>query len=825
MSRAAAASLDLPVPLASPMSGLGIRKATVIGLAALMALLAGLGVTVGLSGAGWAGGLACGAILISGFARGLVRSGHHTAGWADLITLSRGLLTCGVAGLTLESLLGEHVTPVLVALAVPAVVLDAVDGRVARRTGTVTAFGGRFDGEVDALLMLVLSAFVAPNVGWWVLAIGLARYAFGIAGRALPWLREQLDYLYWRKVVTATASIALTVAAANVLPHRLTVTAMVLALILVAESFGRDVWWLRRRRFTTASAHGGRLRPASATASADASAAEGGRAPLRSGGAVVVVNGLALLLVWFALLGPNEPDRFTASAFLRIPVEAVVVAGLALVVSARWTRTLVAILGILLGALTVLKILDLGAFTVLDRPFNLVTDRGQFGSGLAFISDALGRWAATGIVIAAVLLVGTLVVLVPLALSRLMRLVVRHRPTSILALPGFAAVWILCAVAGFHVAPGEPMAAADVGMLATDKVRAAAAALQEQKQFDVAVASDPLPGSTSADLAGLRGKDVLVVFVESYGRVAVEGSDAGPVQRLLDAGTARLRGSGYTAKSAFLTSSTFGGNSWLAHATLQSGLWVDNQSLYDRLLSSNRTTLTSAFARTGWRTVALLPSNRGMWPEGRAFYRFDKVYERSSLGYEGPTFGFSAMPDQFALAAFTRLELARPNRAPIMAEIELTSSHAPWAPLPTMVDWARLGDGSVFDAIAAKAVTSKELVSDRQDVPAAYRTSIAYSLTSLLTFVEGYGDDNLVVILLGDHQPSTVVSGSGASRDVPITVIAHDQGVFERISGWGWQDGLRPDDGAPVWPMNAFRDRFLTAYSHPASTGAASGRP
>ena len=276
---------------------------------------------------------------------------------------------------------------------------------------------------------------------------------------------------------------------------------------------------------------------------------------------------------------------------------------------------------------------------------------------------------------------------------------------------------------------------------------------------------------------------------------------------------------GYTSASGWLGSPTFGGSSWLAHSTFQSGLTVSDQARYGRLLTSTRTTLTSAFARAGWRTVAVLPSTRGSWPEGREFYRFDQVYGRSSLGYAGPKFGFSAMPDQFTLAAFEQRELVAAPRPPVMAEVELTSSHGPWAPLPTTVDPAALGDGSVYDGIKADAVTAPQLWSDRSEVPAAYRTSITYSLTSLLSFVERRHDDDLVVVMLGDHQPSTIVSGSGGNRDVPVTVIARDPRVVRQLSGWGWQAGLRPGDTGPVWPMAAFRDRFLTAFSSPEPVG------
>ena len=159
-----------------------------------------------------------------------------------------------------------------------------------------------------------------------------------------------------------------------------------------------------------------------------------------------------------------------------------------------------------------------------------------------------------------------------------------------------------------------------------------------------------------------------------------------------------------------------------------------------------------------------------------------------------------------------------------MAVVELTSSHGPWAPLPTMVEPAALGDGSVYGPIEARAVTAARLWSDRTAVPAAYRASISYSLSSVLSFVEHHAADDLVLVVLGDHQPSTIVSGFGGNRDVPVTVLAHDRAVVDRIAGWGWQDGLRPRPDAPVWRMDAFRDRFLAAFSSRTAGVAPEGR-
>jgi phosphatidylglycerophosphate synthase len=132
-----------------------------------------------------------------------------------------------------------------------ALVLDAVDGVVARRTGTASSLGARFDMEVDAFLLLVLSAYVARTVGAWVLAIGVMRYLFVAAGWALPWLRGRLPSRYWRKVVAATQGIVLVIAASGVLPAWLATVALVVALGLLVESFGRDVAWLWRRRHVT----------------------------------------------------------------------------------------------------------------------------------------------------------------------------------------------------------------------------------------------------------------------------------------------------------------------------------------------------------------------------------------------------------------------------------------------------------------------------------------------------------------------------------------------------------------------------------------------
>jgi phosphatidylglycerophosphate synthase len=222
-----------------------VRTGPAAGLAGQAALLAALAGTVGLGLAGWLAGVGYGLVVCGTLSRGLSGAGM---GPADRVTLIRATLVGGVAALTVDGFAGDTPVVALVALAAVALVLDAVDGRVARRTGTASALGARFDMEVDAFLILVLSVHGAGPVGGWVLAIGAMRYAYVAAAWVLPWLRGPLPPRYWRKVVAAIQGVALVVAAADVLPRPLVVAGLVASLVLLVESFGRDVGWRWQHR-------------------------------------------------------------------------------------------------------------------------------------------------------------------------------------------------------------------------------------------------------------------------------------------------------------------------------------------------------------------------------------------------------------------------------------------------------------------------------------------------------------------------------------------------------------------------------------------------
>lgn len=201
----------------------------------------------GVAALGWLAALSYLAASNIVLVRGLRKRRGTRFGQANVVTAVRSTLVGVITGIVVASFFGPMPVWIVLALVVPTLLLDAVDGWVARRTDSVSELGARFDMEVDAFLLLVLSAYVSQALGIWVLAIGLMRYAFVVAGWIFPWLRRQLPFRYWRKVVTAVQGIALAVAITGLLPV-IEVVFVAIALALLVESFGRDVLWLVARR-------------------------------------------------------------------------------------------------------------------------------------------------------------------------------------------------------------------------------------------------------------------------------------------------------------------------------------------------------------------------------------------------------------------------------------------------------------------------------------------------------------------------------------------------------------------------------------------------
>ncbi|MFC9319241.1 sulfatase [Streptomyces nigra] len=538
------------------------------------------------------------------------------------------------------------------------------------------------------------------------------------------------------------------------------------------------------------------------------------RFPRTARGVWVGTTVLAAVLVFVVLLVPNRLDQLTVQSFLRLPVEAIVLAAVLPVLPSRARRITAAVLGVFVGLTAVLKCLDMGFRETLARPFDLVFDWVLLADAADFLKDSLGRTGEVLAVIGVILATVALLVLSALAMTRLAYVLARHRPLALRTTLVLGVVWILCFTLGVQSGGGLTLATKGYTQYLSNRVQYVRDGLGDAEVFEKQLAVDAYAKTPSYQLlTGLRGKDVMFTFIESYGRVAIDDPKMGPkIDATLREGDARLKAAGFSARSGWLKSPVTGAGSWLAHSTFLSGLWVKNQQRYRTLTTSDRPTLTSYFQKTGaWRTVGIVPGVRKAWPEGD-YFGLDHIYDSEHLGYQGPYFSWSPVPDQFSLEAFQRLEHGKKDRDPIMAEIILASSHNPWSPIPRMLDWDELGDGSVFDGIEKEGTDPTQVWKKPERVRTEYRRAIEYSVQSLTEWVERYGTDDTVLVFLGDHQPVPTVTGGDTDKDVPITIVARDPKVLERVEGWNWTPGLKPADDAPEWGMDRFRDRFLEAY-------------
>ncbi|MFI2633404.1 CDP-alcohol phosphatidyltransferase [Streptomyces collinus] len=527
----------------------------------------------------------------------------------------------------------------------------------------------------------------------------------------------------------------------------------------------------------------------------------------------LTTTALAAALVLGALLLPNTLPALKAAGFARIPAEAVIGAVVVLALPRRPRLVAAVLYGLGLTALTTVNLLDMGFNEYLGRGFNAALDWDLLPDAQAYVEDTLGGGVATAVTVGAVVLVLLVAAVMVAATIRLATVLARHRVRATKGALIAGTVWVTCSALGLTLFGGPIASERGAGALrvhaqrTVESLRDEAAFVQQSKADTF---GNTPPGQLLPDL---RGKDVIFTFIESYGRSAVEDPIMAPgVDRTLDTSTEALQKAGFAARSGWLTSATYGGSSWLGHSTTMSGLWIDNQRRYRTVSAGDHLTLTKAFQKTGaWDTVGVMPGVQKGWPEEK-WYGLDKLYDSRDLGYRGPKFSWSTMPDQYALEAFQRQVHGKKRDKPLMSFVILTSSHQPWAPIPKMVGWDELGDGSVFDAIQKAGNKASDVLTDTTRSREEYGKSIQYSVTSLTQWLERYGTDDSVLVFLGDHQPIARVSGNGASRDVPVSIVAKDPKVLDKVAGWNWTEGLKPDRDAPVWKMDSFRDRFLKAF-------------
>ena len=301
----------------------------------------------------------------------------------------------------------------------------------------------------------------------------------------------------------------------------------------------------------------------------------------------------------------------------------------------------------------------------------------------------------------------------------------------------------------------------------------------------------PASPDVHSDLSRVAGADVLLLFIESYGAVSWERPE---FSRALAPGradfTAAIADTGRRVVTAYVQSPTFGGKSWLAHISLLSGIDVLDEDTNAALMSEKHDTLVTEFAGRGYRTVAIMPGLQRGWPEG-SFYGFNEIYGAARLAYRGPEFGWWDITDQFAIARMDELFIAPPQHAPAFVFMPSISSHTPFLPTPPyQPDWKRVLTARPYDEIVVERAWSER--PDWTDLGPGYVKAMQYVYTTLSGYLRLRSDRDLVMIIVGDHQPPAAVSGEGATWNVPVHVVTGRGAVLDRLVDEGFREGLVP---------------------------------
>lgn len=514
---------------------------------------------------------------------------------------------------------------------------------------------------------------------------------------------------------------------------------------------------------------------------------------------------LAAAAVILAL--PSNPAASGKLSEVGFPLEVFGIALFALTLNGagfailRWAVTLS------LAAMLFLKLADIGTGIVFQRPFNPYLDVKILTDGWNLLSGTVGAAEAAGIICAGLLAWLLVVAVFYWSFAGFLHLAIGLRRKSALASGILFLVGLATIIVQDHDHRNLGVEARAVPYF-VNRVAMVRDSVADLARFEDEVDQDPI--SVGPHFSTLAGTDVVLIFIESYGRSAIEDSRyAARINDRLGLMEREIGAAGLQARSGWLTSPTVGGVSWLAHGTLLSGFWIDSQARYDRMITSERRSLNSLFRSAGWRTAAVMPAITMDWPEA-GYFGYDSVHDAHGLGYKGKPFNWVTMPDQYTLSAFERLERSADHK-PVMAEMALISSHAPWTPIPSLLDWDQVGDGSVFDAQAEGGDPPSVVWAEPARVREHYVASIDYVLETLGSYMARYGK-NTLFILLGDHQPASIVTGDGASRDVPMHIVTGNPELLKRIDGWNWQAGMIPLKSTPVYRMDEFRRKLVESF-------------
>jgi hypothetical protein len=464
------------------------------------------------------------------------------------------------------------------------------------------------------------------------------------------------------------------------------------------------------------------------------------------------------------------------------------------------------VLALLVAGAALLNLADAAAPSLLGRDLNLYWDLRHLPSLFGLARDSAGLWSAS---VAAAFVFAALSLVVAGAYW-IWRKVLATLADRRIVIGAAVLLGVSLDLTSFLPAEQRPLGTG----LGTDIIRHAAAfergwraEVEAGVPLPAVLASSGPPGSA---LMGLKRRDAYLVYIESYGttvfdtpkfRSALRGS--------LTEFESALRAAGYTMASNRLVSPTFGGGSWLAHATLASGIRLDDPVLYSQLLRSDRKLLPGYLKDAGWRAIEIMPGIKAPDPEARA-WGFDRDVYAAELGYHGPSFGWFAIPDQFTLERAAEIRQALGSESPVFTQIVLVSSHIPFSPVPPyLADWR---DAGSFATVPANAWGEILRSPDWTVLAPGYLKSLKYDFAVLGDWLANHLAGDGLVILLGDHQPPAVVGGELGPWTVPVHVLSRDPDLVAPFIAAGYVAGLFPPPNPPPKGMETFLPGFLAAF-------------
>lgn len=537
--------------------------------------------------------------------------------------------------------------------------------------------------------------------------------------------------------------------------------------------------------------------------------------------ALLLLNGLLSFSTWWPTPG-IVPDRRLAPEFVWLWLILLAVVHLRGTLAGR-TLTLLT-LGYLLLVLG--RYLDVTAPSLFGREVNLYWDGAQIPRFLWVTAQDLPGWISIGAVTAVLLFLWGLYRLLRWAMATAGTLAVPYalRTRWVWLLTAAAVVLVMANHAGvqatwpFVSKPVIPTYWRQANILVTAfSPRRLEQALPPSNLLQTA-----LHDSAHHALAGLRGRDVYLIFMESYGAVtydnpqAVAGLDAARRRFAAD-----IDAGGRQVVSAFMRSPTYGGASDLAHLSLLSGIDLSDPLRHDLLLTTSRPTLSTLFRAQGYQTYGLYPALAWEWPE-HVFYGFDELKERRTLGYRGPSLGYWSVPDQYTMARFEQQHPRTPVTPPRFLFFSTITCHFPFSPVPPyQPDWQRVLSDEPFEAAEVARAMAEQ--THWLNMFPDYLRMIEYTYRWLGGFLRQPEPRETVFILIGDHQPTANISGEGAPWDVPVHIVSRDPALLKRFVDQGFQPGLNP----PRQPLGGLHDltaMLLRAFAQPASLLASQER-